>query len=279
MANYDPTCLANRGADPNSLSVANLRSDTPCQQGLTPIPSDPSHQPGSDPDFFSPIPTPVPLATATPQRFLADVLRNTHNVAILARWDALALPDAWLVAGCLFQTVWNLRAGRDPDAVIKDYDLFYCDPTDLSAAGEQAVQARVAHLFRDLGVQVEVVNQARVHLWYPADFGHPYPPLQRSTEGIDRFLITGTCVGIRPGARDADTAGALNSPAGPVLDVASGLTLYAPNGLAPIYEGELRMNPLVPHRDLYERKARSYRERWPHLRVVGPSADVAAPEV
>lgn len=225
----------------------------------------------------------MPLTTATPQRFLADVLRNTHNAAILARWDALALPDAWLVAGCLFQTVWNLRAGRDPHAAIKDYDLFYCDPTDLSAAGEQAVQARVAHLFRYLGVQVEAVNQARVHLWYPADFGHPYPPLQRSTDGIDRFLITGTCVGIRPGARDADMAGALNTPAGskpdapagPVFDVASGLTLYALNSLAPIYDGELRMNPLVPHRDLFERKARSYRERWPHLRVVAPSADAA----
>ncbi len=52
------------------------------------------------------------------------------------------------------------------------------------------------------------------------------------------------------------------------MDAASGLTLYAPNGLAPIYEGELRTNPLVPHRDLFDRKARSYRERWPHLRAL-----------
>ena len=40
-------------------------------------------------------------------RFLDDIRRNPNNRAILERWDALALPDGWLVAGCLFQTVWN----------------------------------------------------------------------------------------------------------------------------------------------------------------------------
>jgi len=29
----------------------------------------------------------------------------------------------------------------------------------------------------------------------------------------------------------------------------------------------LTMNPLVPHRELFERKAASYRARWPWLRV------------
>jgi hypothetical protein len=32
----------------------------------------------------------------------------------------------------LFQTVWNLQRGRPPGQGIKDYDLFYFDPTDLS---------------------------------------------------------------------------------------------------------------------------------------------------
>lgn len=45
--------------------------------------------------------------------FLRDVSRNPANAALLARWNDIDLPDAWLVAGCLFQTVWNLQAGRD----------------------------------------------------------------------------------------------------------------------------------------------------------------------
>jgi hypothetical protein len=48
----------------------------------------------------------------TPARFVGDALQNPVNRAILERLPALGLPDAWLVAGCLFQTVWNVQAGR-----------------------------------------------------------------------------------------------------------------------------------------------------------------------
>ncbi|WP_077000005.1 nucleotidyltransferase family protein [Variovorax sp. KK3] len=176
-------------------------------------------------------------------RFLADILRNDHNRAILARWPALNLPDGWLVAGCLFQTVWNLQAGRAPAADIKDYDLFYFDATDTSEAAEQAVQAYVEHVLADLGITVEASNQARVHLWYESHFGHPYGhELRSARDGIERFLVPATCVGVRPGE------------------------LYAPYGLALLYDGVLGMNPLVPHRDLFERKVASYRARWPRLK-------------
>lgn len=176
-------------------------------------------------------------------RFLADILANRHNRAILERWNALALPEGWLVAGCLFQTVWNLRAGRAPEADIKDYDLFYFDAGDTSEAGERKVQARVDEVLGDLGVTVEASNQARVHLWYPSYFGHPYDALHSACEGIDRFLVRATCVGVRPG------------------------TVYAPQGLQPLYEGVLAMNPLTPHRALFERKVVSYCARWPGLRL------------
>ena len=175
--------------------------------------------------------------------FLADILANHNNRVILDRWNALALPDGWLVAGCLFQTVWNLQAGRAPDADIKDYDLFYFDPSDLSEAGERNVQARVDDVLADLGVAIEASNQARVHLWYESYFGHPYGALHNTCDGIDRFLIPATCVGVRPGS------------------------IYAPNGLAMLYEGVLTMNPLIPHRDLFEHKAASYCARWPWLRI------------
>jgi hypothetical protein len=46
--------------------------------------------------------------------FLADITANPANRAILSRWQKLELPNAWLVAGCLFQSVWNLQSGRPP---------------------------------------------------------------------------------------------------------------------------------------------------------------------
>lgn len=178
------------------------------------------------------------------RQFRADVLANRNNRVILERWAALDLPDSWLVAGCLFQTVWNLQAGRAPEADIKDYDLFYFDSADLSEQGEQDVQAHVDELFADLGVPIDVANQARVHTWYESYFGRPYPALHGARDGIDRFLIPATCVGICPDA------------------------VYAPNGLEILYEGVLSANPLTPYLELFEQKAASYRSRWPSLRLV-----------
>lgn len=54
--------------------------------------------------------------------FLSHVMMNPVNRAILARWKLLDLPGSWLVAGCLFQTVWNIQAGRAPGADIGLYE-------------------------------------------------------------------------------------------------------------------------------------------------------------
>lgn len=190
----------------------------------------------------------------TAARFIEDIRSNRFNRAILERWNRLALKDGWLVAGCLFQTVWNRQAGAAAEAQIKDYDLFYFDDADLSEAGEQKVQARVDDVLGDLGVVVEATNQARVHLWYGDHFSHPYPQLASSRDGIDRFLITATCVGLRPAHSTAST-------------VPPAWELYAPHGLSLLYQGRLAPNPLTNHEALFLAKAQSYRERWPWLRI------------
>jgi len=176
-------------------------------------------------------------------QFRRHVALNPTNRAILSRWKLLDLPDSWLVAGCLFQTVWNVQAGRPPGSGIKDYDIFYFDPHDLSESTESQVQARVDSLLGDLGVEVEVANQARVHLWYPKHFGQPYPALESSQDGIGRFLVLETCVAVRPG------------------------DCFAPYGLSGLYRGKLTPNPLTPYADLFAAKASSYRARWDWLEV------------
>ena len=133
------------------------------------------------------------------QRLLTEVLQNRNNRLILERLPGLGLPDAWLVAGCLFQTIWNLASQRAPQADIRDYDLFYFDASDLSADAEQDLAGRVQSCFADLGVTVEAKNQARVHTWYPSWFGHAYAPLTSSRDGIDHFLVRCTCVGVGHG--------------------------------------------------------------------------------
>src|SRR5262249_32153534 len=89
-----------------------------------------------------------PLSDGTPHARLEAALVQTPRLGALPdRFGAIGLPDAWLVAGCLAQTVWNLAAGRPADAGIKDVDLIYFDPGDLSAATEAAHERRLRERF------------------------------------------------------------------------------------------------------------------------------------
>jgi uncharacterized protein len=180
--------------------------------------------------------------------FVDLVLQNPINATLIRHLPRLELSDAWLVAGCLFQTVWNLRSNRSPTEGIKDYDVFYYDGEDLSWDAEDRKIQRARHALGDLAANVELRNQARVHLWYGERFGPGYPPLRSSRDGVNRFLIDCTRVAIR-------------------IENTAACELYAPCGLVDLYRGILRPNPLNPRPKLFLEKAESYRARWPWLRV------------
>ncbi len=194
-------------------------------------------------------------------RFIADVQRNRVNRLLLERLHELALPDCWLVAGCLYQSVWNLRSGQVAEAGIRDYDVFYFDASDVSEQAEREVNQRAASLFGDLGAPIEIKNQARVHLWYEGYFGRPYAALRSAREGVDRFLVASTAVGLQPHPGEDGTA----------------LTLYAPYGLDGLYRGVLTRNPRVDHGELFEQKCADYQARWPWLTQVVASAAGSPP--
>jgi hypothetical protein len=178
--------------------------------------------------------------------FHAGVFANPFNRELLKRLAAMGLRECHLTAGCLFQTIWNRVSGRAPEWGIKDYDVFYFDDSDLSWDAENRVIQEVAEKTADLPIQVEVKNQARVHLWYPQRFGGDYPQLTGTRTGIDLYLISCTCVGI-----DVRTE-----------------ELYAPDGLGDLASGQLQQNPLNPKPKLFRQKAESYQQRWPWLQIV-----------
>lgn len=174
-------------------------------------------------------------------------LANPANAEILRRLPGLGAPQSHLVAGCLFQAVWNRLSGLVPATHVKDYDVFYFDDRDLSWEAEDEVIRRARGLFSDLGVRIEIRNQARVHLWYRERFGGDYPRLTSARDGIDRYLIPCTSIGLS----------------------AEGV-LYAPYGLDELWAGILRMNPVNPQPGRFIEKAASYVERWPWLTIGQP---------
>jgi uncharacterized protein len=189
--------------------------------------------------------TALPMNT---EDFIAACLRNPVNDTIAEELFRLALPDAWIVSGCLVQTVWNVLTARPIDHGINDYDIFYFDP-DTSWQAEDTIISELRGRLEKPGIKIEARNQARVHLWYPEKHGLPYPPLRSSTEGIDRFLTRNTQVGVRCSRNGHD--------------------VYAPNGFDDIAGMIVRPNPgpnfSAAH---YETNAKRWKMQWPEITVL-----------
>ena len=179
----------------------------------------------------------------------AILTRNPTLVEVLTRAAVLALPDWCLVAGCLYQTAWNVVTGQPPESGILDYDLAYFDSSDLSWPAEDEVIQAGGRLFGDLPALVQIRNQARVHLWYEQKFGVPCPPHACAEAAIDTFEATTACLGLRlePGAR---------------------WRIYAPHGLGDVFNLVARPNPVLAPRHVYEAKTTRWRQQWPSLTVL-----------
>ena len=117
--------------------------------------------------------------------FRAALSRNRTLTEVLAITAGLELPGWYLVAGCLYQTVWNVATGQPPEAGILDYDLAYFDAADLSWEAEDAVIRAANNAFAHLPAPVQIRNQARMHLRYEQKFGLPCPPHESTEAAID----------------------------------------------------------------------------------------------
>ncbi|MFB4281667.1 MULTISPECIES: nucleotidyltransferase family protein [unclassified Nonomuraea] len=157
---------------------------------------------------------------------------------------ALDPPGWWVAAGAVAQTIWNHVTGRHPDHGIRDYDLIYHDPSDLSWEAEDAVIRAGREVFGD--VPVEIRNEARVHLWYAERFGIPCPPYRSAEDAIDSFPSTTCGLGVR-------------------IEPSGEWRLYAPYGVSDAFDLVVRPNPRLAPRHVYEAKVARWTATWPEL--------------
>lgn len=188
----------------------------------------------------------------------AALSSNDVLLEVLERTAGLGLPGWYLTAGCLFQTVWNAVTDRAPTYGIKDYDVFYFDDGDLSWEAEDAAIRAGRAAFAGLTADVEIRNEARVHLWYAEKFGVPCAPHTSAESAIDCFAATTCCLGVR-------------------LEPGGGWRVYAPHGLSDVFNLVVRPNPVLAPREVYETKSARWRQAWPELTVLDwPAACPAA---
>ncbi len=182
-------------------------------------------------------------------RLGASLEANRVVSKILEGAPRLALPDWYLGAGCVAQTVWNELHGFPPTVNISDYDLVYFDRSDLSEDSEDFRAAQARELLQDLGGEIDLKNEARVHLWYPDHFGYAIEPYTSTEDAISTWPTTATAVGVR---KEADGQ----------------LTVFAPFGLDDLFGLVVRPNKRQITEEIYLRKVERWTKCWPKLVVI-----------
>jgi uncharacterized protein len=182
------------------------------------------------------------------ERLRAHLLAEPWLRRALAAVADSGLPDAWIGAGVLRDVVWGHRSGGFDPAAVRDIDVAFFDPHDLSRERDRAAERRLAELAPDL--PWEAKNQAAVHTWYHRRFGGPPVAAFRSVhEAVATWPETATCVAVR-------------------LAPGGGLDVCAPAGLADLLDGVWRRNPVrVTPEESRARLAR-IAARWPGMTVI-----------
>jgi hypothetical protein len=173
---------------------------------------------------------------------------------LLRALDAVAvsgLPGAWIGAGVVRDLVWGRYHGRFDPASVKDVDVAFFDPADLTMERDLAAVEVLRRIVP--GVPWEATNQAAVHVWYHQYFGGPPVESFASVhDAVATWPETATCVAVRQGK--------------------DGIEVCAPYGLADLLNGVWRINPIrvTPTISRTRLARQRVQVRWPRVRVVLP---------
>lgn len=154
----------------------------------------------------------------------------------------------YVAAGCVNQTVFNYYHGFESNYGIKDYDIVYYD-LDTSYEAEDKIIKSIMPLIKDLNIEVDIKNEARVHLWYKDKFGIDIKPYISLENAVASWGATVTCIGVK-----------LEN---------NNLIVYAPYGLNDIFNEIIR--PLKENgykEGQYFKKSIRWKSVWPNLLVI-----------
>ena len=93
---------------------------------------------------------------AQSERLQSTIMASPLLRPVLEHWDRVQLPDAWLAAGAIAQTVWNWAHGLPPEFGINDIDLIYHDASDLSEDAEAGHGRRIEERFGSVPARFDV---------------------------------------------------------------------------------------------------------------------------
>lgn len=173
---------------------------------------------------------------------------------VLATVRDAGLPDAWVGAGVLRDLVWGELYGPGfAPGQVRDVDVVFLDPDDLSRRRDEQATARLAQAHP--GIPWQARNQAAVHTWYAGKFGGgPVAPLRSIDDAVATWPETATAVAVR-------------------LEPSGEIAVCAPLGLADLLDGVWRRNGRRASLEVSLARLARHQpaRRWPGVRVIPPS--------
>jgi len=178
------------------------------------------------------------------------IMTSDKNVmAILRAIAPLNMPNWYVGASFVPQTVWNYLGGHPPFSRIKDLDIVYYDKSDLTSKTEREFANKSKKALKEFPIEVDVVNEARVHIWYEREFGKKIPAYTSCENAIDNWPTTASAIGIN-------------------LLENGDLNVYAPFGLKDLMNRIVRPNKRQVSREVYEEKSSRWKRNLPELTVI-----------
>jgi len=181
-------------------------------------------------------------------QLLEEIIRKNAEVFhVIETFSRFNLNNAYVCAGCIFQTVWNYLSGFDVNHGINDIDIIYFDGSDLSSEAENEIIHKINGFYSGIGYKLDINNEARVHLWYEKEFGFKIPPYSSSEHAINTWMST-SAIGVTYNENK--------------------LQVYAPYGLNDMYGKIIRPNKLLLTKEQYEYKAKKWQSTWTDVTIL-----------
>lgn len=185
------------------------------------------------------------------EKFIEIIKQNKELMLILNYISELNLPNFYIAAGSIFQTIWNYYDNKPLNYGIKDIDVIYYDKNNLSKEDEQVLEDKIVEYFKKLNInyQFDVHNEARMHLWKKDNENKEIDQYKNSEDAISQWIATVHAIG--------------------VTKIEGEIRVYAPYGLSDIFSRTIRP---IKHKgnskELYDKKAKCWKERFDKLNVI-----------
>lgn len=194
-----------------------------------------------------PIPT-RPFVMTQPvdyaQTLKSALLNDERRFRILTRVSDLALPDCWIGAGFVRNTVWDLLNGYKTPETANDVDVIWFDSMNTDLEFDSKIEQRLLSV--EPTVPWSVKNQARMHA---RNGDEPYTSCAHA---LSFWPETATAVAAR-------------------LTGVEEIEILAPFGLDDLFQGIVRPTPRFRQDklDLFEKRWREkeWLKKWPFLRI------------